>query len=71
MIKTKELSRELQQELDTLKGLADNDNVTSEEPRPAAQKPNMPPRQNHQQNGLFGLLLSILKLFGIFLHGGR
>ncbi len=69
MIQTKELSRELQQELDTLKGLADNTGANREEPKPQAQKPNMPPRQNHQQNGLFGVLLSILKLFGIFLHG--
>ena len=69
MIKTKELSRELQQELDTLKSLADNQEVDQKESTPQAQKPNMPPRNRQHQNGLLGIVISRRKLFGIFRHG--
>lgn len=64
------LSRELQAELDTLKSLAQTDDEHQTEETSDSNELHRKSTKA-ENSSLLSLLISVLKIFGIFLHGGR
>ena len=66
MTKNKVLSGQLQDEIDILKSLKDSD---TEQPSEETVPNDLHRKSNHpNQSGFLSLVISVLKLFGLFMH---